>query len=424
MGTKTNKMTVNSSLVNNNLKNALFKLFCVEFIYKSDLHNPHAMEDSDDGEIVLRELQRVQQELQSERQRRLEAEEQRARLKVRNKLNPIHVETIALPTTSIFCFLQRARDELAKTVLDLEHRAAEAEDEVDRLDAELQQNWNARSLLERTPSPPPLRDDERQELQTEIQLLSSQLDAERETHEHLASAAQTAQDAAAEAAARLEFAEQLIRSLQRSKGGGGRKAASSSSSSKTDADIATTERIASLKNARDRLIQALDVQAAETERLLTENSSLAAAVQEGRESASRWETQAQEALMQINYLKDLLEESAQWNAVAAAADENGTSSPSKKRSSSKFKQRSLEDRCQLAEQALLLQQSRCAGLELQVRALCAELTRVVTDSSGLYRAVHPLLADVEVKMAALVQNNKNRKQQQQQRQSSSSDGIE
>ena len=296
-------------------------------------------------------------------------------------------------------------------MLDLEHRAAEAEDEADRLDAELQQKWNASSLMERTPSPPPLRDDERLELRTEIQLLSSQLDAERETHEHLASAAQAAQDAAAEAAARLEFAEQLIRSLQRSKGGGGKKAASSSSSSsKTDADITTTERITSLKNARDRLIQALDVQAAETERLLTENSSLAAAVQEGRESASRWETQAQEALMQINYLKDLLEESAQWNAVAAAADENGTSSPSKKRSSSKFKQRSLEDRCQLAEQALLLQQSRCAGLELQVRALCAELTRVVTDSSGLYRAVHPLLADVEVKMAALVQNNKNRNQ--------------
>ena len=62
------------------------------------------MEDSDDGEIVLRELQRVQQDLKAERQRRLEAEEQRARLKVRNTQNPIHVETIALPTTYIFCF--------------------------------------------------------------------------------------------------------------------------------------------------------------------------------------------------------------------------------------------------------------------------------------------------------------------------------
>ena len=288
--------------------------------------------------------------------------------------------------------MQRARDELARTVLALESRVLDAEDEVSTLKRELQAARESRPTLAtpvvpRTPTPPPKEtpppasQKEEQELRSDLEVLLKELDKERKATAELAAVVITAQNEADKATEKFIAAEKKIRELKRSRG---------FLRSGPDAEASLEqlhERISSLKNARDRLIEALDTQAAESERMAAENASLTTAIEEAREVSRKWETQAQEALLQSNHLKDMLEESAQWTLGGVQIEEQ-----------------SVEAKCQNVERELLAQQARCASLEVQVRALCAELTRVVTDSAGLHRAAHPMLSGVETRLTALLRN--------------------
>ncbi len=218
-------------------------------------------------------------------------------------------------------------------------------------------------------------------LRLDLEILLKELDTERKASTKLLKVVESAQNEASKAADKLLAAEKQIRALKQS---GGKSAAALADADATPEQL--HERIASLKHARDRLIEALDTQAAEAERLGIENAALVAAVAEARENASLWEAQAQEALTQGSNLKDLLEESAQWSGISTEAGDA----------------QNAEERCRELEGKLLVEQARCASLEVQVRSLCAELTRVVADSAGLHRVTQPLLMDVEMRLSGLL----------------------
>lgn len=202
-------------------------------------------------------------------------------------------------------------------------------------------------------------------LRSDLELLLKELDFERRSYSKLEQIAESAQREASKTQEKLAAAQKQIKDLKR-----GRRSKTAVDDAETDIED-VLERMSNLKNARDRLIEALDAQTAETERFAIENSALASAVYEARQTAALWESQAQEALTQSHHLRDLLEESAQW----------------------------MEEK---AKEEVMTLQAKCAALEVQVRALVAELTRVVTDSTGLHRATQPLLSDVESKLMALV----------------------
>lgn len=291
--------------------------------------------------------------------------------------------------------MQRARDELAKTVLALEYRVIEAEDEASKLRKEVESLREA--SIEPGAAPPAAAtatDQVEKALRLDLEILLKELDTERKASAKLLKVVESAQNEAAKATEKLVAAEKQIRALKRS---GGKTSAAAAGVDAAATPEQLHERIASLKHARDRLIEALDAQAAEAERLGIENTALAAAVAEARESASLWEAQAQEALTQSNNLKDLLEESAQWSSIEGDASEGAASE-----GASGDKIARTEEKCRELERLFLAEQARCASLEVQVRSLCAELTRVVADSAGLHRAAQPLLSDVEMRLSALL----------------------
>lgn len=107
------------------------------------------------------------------------------------------------------------------------------------------------------------------QLQADLETLLAELDRERAQSAQLATAVQTAQAEMHALRQRLQQAEQLH-------GGGGlRPVGSSASMAEAGGDAAgLAQRVASLKAARDKLIAALDLQAAEVERLSAENAAL------------------------------------------------------------------------------------------------------------------------------------------------------
>jgi hypothetical protein len=301
--------------------------------------------------------------------------------------------------------LQRARDELVKTVLALEYRVLEAEDEASKLRKEVEtlhdasvEASKASSIGTRAAAASTAAEIEKA-LRSDLEILLKELDTERKASAKLLKVVDSAQNEASKAAEKLVAAEKTIRSLKRS---GGKTSSAAAAGVEADATPEQLyERITSLKNARDRLIEALDTQAAEAERLGIENTALAAAVGEARNTAALWEAQAQEALIQSNNLKDLLEESAQWSSSSIIENQfpEGRASGG---ADAVTRSNSAEVKCQELESKFLIEQARCASLEVQVRSLCAELTRVVADSAGLHRAAQPLLNDVEMRLSALL----------------------
>lgn len=293
--------------------------------------------------------------------------------------------------------MQRARDELAKTVLALEYRVLEAEDEAIKLRKEVEtlREASAEPLKvsskggDVAASAAGAKNEVEKALRLDLEILLKELDTERKASAKLVKLVESAQNEASKAAEKVIATEKQLRAWKNSSG---KTSAAAGGVDATATPEQLHERIISLKHARDRLIEALDTQAAEAERLGMENSALAAAVAEAQETASLWEAQAQEALTQSNNLKDLLEESALWSSTIDASEEAHAAD----------KKSSIEDKCRELERHLLTEQARCASLEVQVRSLCAELTRVVADSAGLHRATRPLLSDVEMRLSALL----------------------
>lgn len=297
------------------------------------------------------------------------------------------------PSTADHFALQRARDELAKEVLFLQTRVTELEDFLDKIQDQ-SKDGQAPSTPLASPSPSgKYKPGDVKSLQRDVEMLLQELDHERAANLELVSVVEASRLEAAKAAERLVAAEKQIRALKRS---GGKFSSAESSSDLAAPPEQLHERIFSLKGARDRLIEALDVQAAEAERLALENSALGEALVEARSLAASWEAQAQQGLAQCSQLKDLLEESATWGASGLPA-EDAVAVPDAEGGADQ-----LAARCRRLEQEALQQAVRRSELEAQVHALCAELTRLAAVSTQTQRAVVPVLCGVEARLAALL----------------------
>lgn len=211
----------------------------------------------------------------------------------------------------------------------------------------------------------------------DIDILLKELDHERAVNQEcleLVAQSQAQREAALQRANKIEMQLRELRS-QRKK----------PSHQLADANAELQERLTSLKDARDKLIEALDDQTADAQRISVENTALLRALEESRDVSNCWESQLQEVLRQNTELKNLLEESAQWNAG---------------------------DGEQL-ESKLLKSQAKCAELEMHLHALCAELSRATIQSASLHRAIHPIISDIEGRLALLVRTQIEKEKSQQ-----------
>lgn len=199
--------------------------------------------------------------------------------------------------------MQRARDELAAALLAAETRAAEAEEE--QLAAEQQAAALAQQLqqLQRAgeaaaaaggggAAPPAAaeqqppeaaaarRHQRSEEEQADAEVLLAALDQERQRSEELVRLVEAAEREAVAATERCMWAQQQADKWKaKAKGkkapGADSVPASLDGLDGGEAAEALQQRIAALKASRDKLIAAFDAQAAEIERLSTDNAALA-----------------------------------------------------------------------------------------------------------------------------------------------------
>jgi DNA repair exonuclease SbcCD ATPase subunit len=166
--------------------------------------------------------------------------------------------------------------------------------------------------------------------------------------------------------------------------------------------VRLSHKVAALKASRDKLLSELDSHSEDINQLMTERYALQQELAEIREVAAKWEAQAQDSLLYIDRLKDLLEESAQWQpeavlqaagqAAAGGAHANGIATQT-----SSIGGEAQGD----VYAALLKEQAHCAELEVQVRALCAELTRSHHAQQDIGRSLMPVLSGIENKLLQL-----------------------
>jgi chromosome segregation ATPase len=202
----------------------------------------------------------------------------------------------------------------------------------------------------------------------DLDLLLDELDHERALNKECLELVAQSESQREAALQRLAKTEKQLNDLRRSR----KKPSQFQGASDTIAEL--QERFTSLKDARDKLIEALDDQTADAQRISIENAALAKAVEECRDVASTWERQLENVLLQNSELKNLLEESAHWSA-----DDN-----------------------EEMEGKLLKSQAKCAQLQVHLHALCAELSRARVHSNCLHRAIHPILSGIEARLATAV----------------------
>lgn len=364
--------------------------------------------------------------------------------------------------------LKRARDELAKECLLLERRANDAEEEL----------RTTKEQLKEALSPP---EKSARALQKDVEILLRELEREQERNRILEEELESAKADSSEAIERMLVAEKQVKILRSSlkslkseqekndkkkdsREANGKKKEEMNTESKTEdkpGKIGVVNELqphvgehkkllASLKLARDKLISEMDSQASEIERLGTENISLASAVIDAKNAAAGWEAQAQAGLAQCSKLKDILEESAQWDEELIEGQDGACSNTvesieldSKEREnmssngqqefngqildsvendpemlpqqgsrgdlSADYNDRDctshLQSKCNQLEKKLLAQTTRRAALETQVIALCSELTRCSTQAAALHRFVIPMLTGIEQRLQNVLHNN-------------------
>ncbi len=182
--------------------------------------------------------------------------------------------------------------------------------------------------------------------------------------------------------------------------------------------------VARLKASRDKLLTQIDKQWEEIERLSTENSSMGEELHAAKALAANWEAQAQDALARIEQLKDLLEDSARWGQAqgqgsgaagepgAQGAQHGGEGAGTGAPAGSGVQQGgamvvagggSVGPTVQALQAELLGEKVRAGELELQLRAVAAELLRSQHSSLELGRSFLPVLAGVEKRLSELCQ---------------------
>lgn len=136
-----------------------------------------------------------------------------------------------------------------------------------------------------------------------------------------------------------------------------------------------------------------------------------------RSISHKWETQVQDSLVTIERLKGLLEESATWSAQGAGNDAVGSSSHGSSTNADAAANGNADEmnstdglangethaavNAERVHAALLIEQARAADLDLQVRALCAELTRAHMAHKDVGRSMLPVLNAVESRLMGL-----------------------
>ncbi|GIL55447.1 hypothetical protein Vafri_11012 [Volvox africanus] len=154
------------------------------------------------------------------------------------------------------------------------------------------------------------------------------------------------------------------------------------------------QQVLRLKASRDKLLLEIDKQWGEIERLSSENASLSDELRAQRTMAMNWERQAQDSIAQVDQLKDLLEDSARWS-MAAVALTPGTPTPA----SNGADGGGLSVQSLQAE--LLVEKARATELELQVRAMAAELLRCQHSTLDLGKSFLPMMVGVEKRLGEL-----------------------
>lgn len=165
------------------------------------------------------------------------------------------------------------------------------------------------------------------------------------------------------------------------------------------------KKVSVLTQSQTQLIESLDASADELDKMSKENRALCDAVERLKDSCDAWERQVQENIALSCRLKDLLEEGSQW-IVPKGAD--GVSIP---RITKSHRTTSEEEVGILREEYnnVLVHykalegnvsqwQTKCADLEIQVMALCAEINRLHTYSSSVESSIIPILTDIESKL--------------------------
>ena len=120
----------------------------------------------------------------------------------------------------------------------------------------------------------------------------------------------------------------------------------------------------SLEGGRKVLINEIDAQALEIERLFTENKHLAESVLKSKALSEEWERQAQGSLQQNERLQDMLEESAAWSAGERRAGPAGADGAALE-AGGDFELRWREESLKCASLEVQLAKSTPAKLHLQ-----------------------------------------------------------
>jgi hypothetical protein len=150
--------------------------------------------------------------------------------------------------------------------------------------------------------------------------------------------------------------------------------------------------------------------------------ALAASASQARAEGQQWCSQAQDGLLTISQLQEMLAEGASWEASAAAAADaaatgqdqghshSGEGGDPKTTSSSSSSSGGVEPHPQdqssagspaKLRAALLQEQARSTALDVQVRVLSAQLVRAQAAYQAATRSLLPILGGVEARLLAL-----------------------
>ncbi|KAG2424522.1 hypothetical protein HXX76_014403 [Chlamydomonas incerta] len=166
------------------------------------------------------------------------------------------------------------------------------------------------------------------------------------------------------------------------------------------------QQVTRLKASRDKLLLEIDKQWEEIERLSGENAALADDLRAARALATNWEKQAQDGIAQVEQLKDLLEDSARWEAATLAEHQQHhqgqlTVPGSSPIAGAVVTTAPAPQTLERLRVELLGEKARATELELQLRAVAAELLRCQHGSLDLGKSFLPMMAGVEKRLAEL-----------------------
>lgn len=162
------------------------------------------------------------------------------------------------------------------------------------------------------------------------------------------------------------------------------------------------DKIVSLKKSRDRLLAQLDGQSLDLEQLLAENQAVqqqsAAAQQESR----NWQAQAQDALVTVSRLQEMLAGDAAAAAAAAAPEAvSGDGGDGADPGGAGALCPAAGGELEQLRGTLAQQHAKVAALELQVSVLAVQLLRSHAACGRVSRSLLPLLGGVEARLLGL-----------------------